>query len=163
MDPALIAVGAVLLAARLTLNAAYDRGYADAKLAYTTAAATAVVADTEQRGGITYYWGEKAETNQAQLRAYTNVLLTEIPKYVTPQADAGCTVPVGFVRLHNAAASGDSLAVPAAAAQPNDAASGVALSAVAGTVVDNYGVCHSIRQNYIDLQGWVKEQRAAAP
>lgn len=81
----------------------------------------------------------------------------EIPVYVTAQADARCTVPVGFARVHDAAAA-NVLPGPAGAsdAQP----SGLALSAVAGTVVDNYTTCHAVAAQLTSLQDWVRANTA---
>lgn len=59
----------------------------------------------------------------------------EAPAHVTPEADAACTVPAGFVRLHDAAAAGN----PSAAAGTLDArASGIPLSTVGAIVAINY-------------------------
>ncbi|HWX66033.1 MAG TPA: hypothetical protein VNZ27_06320 [Rhodanobacter sp.] len=76
----------------------------------------------------------------------------EIPVYVTAQADAACTVPAGFVRVHDAAAA-NGLPGPAGAADAQP--SGLALSAVAGTLVDNYTTCHAVAEQLIALQDWV--------
>lgn len=88
------------------------------------------------------------------------VITKEVPIYVTPIADARCTVPVGFVRLHDAAAQGSALsAAPGAAV---DAPSGLALSAVASTVAGNYGICRATAERLSALQEWVKRQHAAS-
>ena len=85
-------------------------------------------------------------------------LTKEIPIYVTAQADARCLVPVGFARVHDAAAT-DVLPGPpgAADAQPSD----LALSAVAGTVVDNYTTCHVAAAQLTALQDWVRINTAS--
>ena len=84
-------------------------------------------------------------------------LTQEIPVYVTAPADARCLVPVGFARVHNAAAAGVLPGTPGAAdAQP----SGLALSAVAGTVVDNYTTCHATAAQLTALQDWVRVNTA---
>lgn len=88
------------------------------------------------------------------------VITKEIPVYVTPQADARCTVPVGFVRLHDAAVQGGTL--PAAPGAAVDAPSGLALSAVAGTVAGNYGLCRATAERLSALQEWVRRQHAAS-
>jgi hypothetical protein len=41
-------------------------------------------------------------------------LIREVPKYVTLNNDTACAIPAGFVRLHNSAAVGLPLPVPAA-------------------------------------------------
>jgi hypothetical protein len=81
------------------------------------------------------------------------ILTKEIPVYVTPHADAACTVPVGFVRVHDAAASKD---LPGPAGTADAQPSGLALSAVAGTVVDNYATCHAAIEQLNALQSWVR-------
>lgn len=80
----------------------------------------------------------------------------EVPVYVTAKADAACPVPVGFVRVHDAAAQGR---VPdPAAGDPDAPAAGLALSAVADTVAGNYTTCHETREQLIALQAWVDRQ-----
>ena len=81
----------------------------------------------------------------------------EIPVYVTAQADARCVVPVGFARVHDATAANVLPGPPGAAdAQPSD----LALSAVAGTVVDNYTTCHTTAAQLTALQDWVRVNTA---
>lgn len=43
-----------------------------------------------------------------QIHYITRTLVKEVPTYVTAQADASCTIPVGFVRLYNDDVSGAS-------------------------------------------------------
>jgi len=86
------------------------------------------------------------------VRERSAVLTKEIPIYVTAQADAACTVPVGFVRVHDAAASND---LPGSAGTSDAQPSGLALSAIAGTVVDNYATCHAAIEQLNALQSWV--------
>ncbi|QWF19122.1 hypothetical protein [Lysobacter capsici] len=89
------------------------------------------------------------------VRANAQIITKEIPIYVTPTADAACTVPVGFVRLHDAAAANQ----PTGTSPGNlDApAAGVALSDVAGAVADNYATCHANAEQVIGLQDYVRE------
>jgi hypothetical protein len=87
-------------------------------------------------------------------------IVKEVPVYVTPQADRACPVPVGFVRLHDAAAENRPLA--GAAGDPDAPAAGIALSAVASTVADNYTSCHAIREQLIGLQDAVRLRQAQA-
>nr|MDN0209913.1 hypothetical protein [Xanthomonas arboricola pv. corylina] len=77
----------------------------------------------------------------------------EIPIYVTQKADAACAIPAGFVRLHDAAASGN----PAgpATGDPDAPAIGITLSAVAGTITDNYTSCHATAEQLSALQDWI--------
>ncbi|WP_052477627.1 hypothetical protein, partial [Ralstonia solanacearum] len=75
------------------------------------------------------------------IRLKGDTIIKEIPRYVPIQADAACVVPRGFVRLHDAAATGS---VPDPGTGDADAApSGVALSSVAAAVADNYTDSHA--------------------
>lgn len=85
------------------------------------------------------------------VRARAETIIKEVPVYVPVQADTDCVINRGFVRLHDAAARND---LPGAAGDPDAAPSGVALSTVAATVADNYGTCHTIREQLTALQDW---------
>jgi len=82
-------------------------------------------------------------------------IVKEIPVYVTAEADRACTVPAGFVRVHDAAAAG--VPPPEPAGSADAAPAGIALSAVAGTVADNYTSCRAIREQLISLQEYLQE------
>jgi hypothetical protein len=92
----------------------------------------------------------RQQAAQDRVRVVTRTITKEIPAYVTLEADAGCVVPDGFRRLHDAAAAG---VLPAAEppGKSADAPSGLALSAVADTVSRNYGICHETAER---LKGW---------
>ena len=70
------------------------------------------------------------------------------------QADAACTINRGFVRLHDAAATGE---LPEPARDADAAAADIALSAVAGTLAANYQTCHENAEQLRALQAWVSE------
>ncbi|MFD0321969.1 hypothetical protein [Lysobacter gummosus] len=89
------------------------------------------------------------------VRANAQIITKEIPIYVTPTADAACTVPVGFVRLHDAAAANQPTGP--STGNPDAPAVGVALSDVAGVVADNYAACHANAEQVIGLQDYVRE------
>ncbi|ALN92514.1 hypothetical protein [Lysobacter gummosus] len=89
------------------------------------------------------------------VRANAQIITKEIPIYVTPTADAACTVPVGFVRLHDAAAANQP--TTPSTGNPDAPAAGVALSDVAGAVADNYATCHANAEQVIGLQDYVRE------
>lgn len=73
-------------------------------------------------------------------------IIKEVTKYVSPKSDAECTVPAGFVFVHNSAvAPGLAISPPRDA----DAPSGVALSTVAETVGSNYLECDT-RKDLLD-------------
>lgn len=87
------------------------------------------------------------------VREVGKTITKEIPVYVTAEADDRCTVPSGFVSVHNAAAENVPLAVPAG--DPDAPAAGIALSDVAETVSGNYGTCHENAEQLIGLQDWL--------
>lgn len=83
-------------------------------------------------------------------------LIEEVPVYVPIQADAACTVHRGFVSLHDAAAAGE---LPQPARDADAPAEGLALSAVAATVVTNYHTCHENAEQLKALQDWIRQTR----
>ena len=109
---------------------------------------------------VTQRIGEQAATRQAEIRYVTRTIVEKVPEYVTAEADRTCVLPVGFVRLHDAAAAGQGDALPEPAGQSNDAPSGVACSAAAETIVGNYGDYAAVAAQLTDLQSWVREQQA---
>ncbi len=86
------------------------------------------------------------------VREKGQTIVKEVPIYVPVEADAACSVNRGFVRVHDAAAQGT---LPAAAGDADAAASGVALSAVAGTLAANYQTCHENAEQLRALQKWI--------
>nr|DAX66288.1 MAG TPA: hypothetical protein [Caudoviricetes sp.] len=93
------------------------------------------------------------------VREKGETIIKEVPVYVPVQADAACTINRGFVRLHDAAAAGD---LPEPARDADAAATGIALSAVAGTVAANYQTCHENAEQLTALQVWVSEMSATS-
>lgn len=87
-------------------------------------------------------------------------IIREIPVYITKAADAACVIPVGFVRVHDAAASGIPLAEPAPG--DNDAASQVNLSTVGETVTRNYTGCRANEIKVEALQGFITKSNQLA-
>lgn len=86
-------------------------------------------------------------------------IIKEVPVYVSPESDAACAISRGFVRLHDAAAAGH---LPDPAGSADAGAAGVALSAVAGTVADNYQRCHENAEQLMALQAWVGRMNRSA-
>jgi len=77
-----------------------------------------------------------------------DVVIKEVPVYVTDADDAGCNVSVGFVRTHRAATTGE----PAGPAADSDReASGIALSAVAEVDAEN---ARNHRACIAQVEGW---------
>lgn len=92
------------------------------------------------------------------VREAAATITKEIPVYVTVEADAACPIPVGFVRVHNAAAEGVPLGEPAG--DSNAPAAGLTLSAVAATVNDNYAACHENAEQVTALQAYLRGLQA---
>ena len=90
------------------------------------------------------------------VREKGDTLIQEVPVYVPIQADAACTVHRGFVSLHDAAAAGE---LPESARDADAPAEGLALSAVAATVVTNYQTCHENAEQLKALQDWIRQTR----
>lgn len=109
---------------------------------------------------------------RANVQVVTRVIQSKVIEYVTPKADAACTIPVGFVLLHDAAARGEAtdsaLAAAAANAGGVDNPSGIALSTVERTVAENYGACSDWKTELIAwraykpaLQQWYDKLQGA--
>lgn len=90
------------------------------------------------------------------VREKGDTLIQEVPVYVPVQADVACTVHRGFVSLHDAAAAGE---LPTAPRDADAPAEGLALSAVAATVVTNYQTCHENAEQLKALQDWIRQTR----
>jgi hypothetical protein len=94
-----------------------------------------------------------------RVRTVTRTLIEEVPIYVSEIGNAGCTLPLGFVRLHNLSAAGLP-AIPDRADKSNDAPAGVALDYATAVVVENYGTCNDLREQVIGWQAWYTKARA---
>lgn len=73
----------------------------------------------------------------------TQTLQREISTYVTPATDRAFPLPVGFVRLHDAAAAG---VLPGPARATDASASDVTASHATDVIAANYGTCLAIRE-----------------
>lgn len=159
-DPRMLLVGGaalILATAGAYVKGRWDgEGIMEAEYARAEAEAVKRVADAERKAeAITQDILSKHAEALQEIVIVRKIIEREVVRYVTPEADALFTVPVGFVWLHDAAASGRVPEAPGTAGSP-DAPSGVALSIIAGTVADNYGTCHQTTQQLIDLQSWVR-------
>lgn len=90
----------------------------------------------------------------------SNAIIKEIPKYITKDADANCTIPKSAIVLHDAASQNR---VPDAAAGIDEGPSGVTLSRLLDTTVLNYGTFHEVKEQLKALQDWVREQKKINP
>lgn len=94
------------------------------------------------------------------VREKGDTIIKEVPVYVDREADRACVVPVGFVRVHDGAASNVPVGDPGSA---DAAPSGIALSAVAATVAGNYTTCHENAEQLIALQARVRDTEEPGP
>jgi hypothetical protein len=104
-----------------------------------------------------------ASTAQAlavqKIDGLTQTLIMEVPKYVTVKYTEKCgNLPLGFVRLHDAAASGLP-PVPDPAGQSNDAASSVDLARAGSVVATNYGNARANAEQLANLQALISRQQ----
>ena len=134
------------------LKARYDGALQEAKTAQ--AQVKQLKADLKNAEGnekITIRYIDRIKTIEGK----TRVLIKEVPARVTPEADARCVVPVGFVSVFNDSATG---VVSAAPGNPDEPAAGIELSDVAVAVAENHDAYHKLAAQLEDLQVWVKEK-----
>jgi hypothetical protein len=106
--------------------------------------------------------GVAEQAAQVRIRTVYRTLTQEVPGVLTPEIDRVFDLPVGLLRVHDAAARGVDLSdVPDPAGRPDDAAAGVAVSAVGQALVANYGACHADQERLAALQAWLKDVAAA--
>jgi hypothetical protein len=86
-----------------------------------------------------------------------NVIIKEVPKYVTKSDDANCVIPKSFIVLHDSAAKNE---IPDSSTGTPSGPSGVNLSTVAETVTINYNNYHQLSEKLKALQDWVTQQEA---
>lgn len=116
----------------------------------------AIAAFTRARDQKTYEIALLSAQHQTQIQTRTITLLQRIPVYVTAQTDRKFPMPLGFIRVYNAALTGSDLStVPDPARAINDTPSGIPASEVAENAVGNYGSCRAEKQKLADLQRWV--------
>lgn len=144
----------------------FNRGYTEAETAYKQKIADVNFANMQagelQRSGSARVIAElraKLEVAQKQ-RAEKQTIVKEVKKYVTEKADSQCTIPAGFVWMHDRTLAGENALVAGRAPGDVDSASGVALSTVAAVVAENNAEC-VYRGELIDKwQQWYREQKA---
>lgn len=142
-------------------TAGYFKGRHDNEAAHIAAALEAekkVVKDVVASNAITEAVAEKTEAKVAQVREVTRTIVKWRTEYVTKKDDAACTIPVGFVLVHDAAARGETLSDPAG--KLDDRPSDVALSDATDVIAENYGTYKELATKYIGLRDWVREQQA---
>ena len=84
-----------------------------------------------------------------------DVIIKEVPKYITEKSDAECTIPQSYIVLHNSASKNE---IPDSARGIDGTASGLKLSTTLETVIGNYVLYHETSEQLKALQEWVKAQ-----
>lgn len=97
---------------------------------------------------------------RAKIITQTETIIKEVPIHVSKAADSACTVPAGFVRVHDTAFGFDD---PAVAGEPDDGPAGIPLSQVAETIAHNAGACRQWREQALSLRLAYEAVRTAAP
>ena len=150
---ALAAFGVVLIGLGWIKGASHGQAQWDAATAAQQhAQAQAQIRQAEATGQVVTQYVDRIQV----VREKGDTLIQEVPVYVPIQADAACTVHRGFVSLHDAAAAGE---LPEPARDADAPAEGLALSAVAATVVTNYQTCHENAEQLKALQDWIRQTR----
>lgn len=84
-----------------------------------------------------------------------DVIIKEVPKFITKDADANCVVPKSFVLLHDSAAKNQ---IPDTSKGIDGTASGTKLSTIGETITINYNNYHQLSERLKALQDWVSSQ-----
>lgn len=161
MNPTLIAYGllALLIYSGGIGTLAYLRGKHQCHLEQVSTEKTHIETVLNEREKNEHDSNQDAASTIAKteaVRTETRTVVRQVPVYITPVADRRCVVGADFVRLHNLSASGAGREDDSdPTREPDDAPSGIALSAVAETVIDNYGTCRSEMIRFEGLQEWV--------
>lgn len=96
-----------------------------------------------------------------KVKDINNETLRQVPNLITANDDSSCRLPNSFDWLHDSAASGVPISIPAG--KPHDSSSTTTLSTATETIVENYGICHETEERLKSLQEWVREQQKVSP
>lgn len=85
-------------------------------------------------------------------------VIRAVPNYIMVESEGGCTIPNGFVVLHNAAAGNGITGTPD---ESDRTASAFTLTDIALTVAENYESCRLYRQRAWGWAEWYGKLRPA--
>jgi len=174
----LLGVALLVAAAMFAWQRQYNRGYAAGRafeqnqnqIALNRAAIVLKEAEED------WFWrsfniGMRLATQQTKIEVVTNVIREEIPIYITPEVDTQYPLPNSFVWLHDAAASGRSVAeLPSRPGEPAGVATEFTLSDTTQLLNANYAVCkynaaqlEALQQWARDMEDWWAELRESWP
>jgi hypothetical protein len=97
----------------------------------------------------------KYVTKTKVIKEKGDVIIKEVPKFITKDADANCVVPKSFVLLHDSAAKNE---VPDSSKGVDGTTSGTKLSTIGETITINYNNYHQLSERLKALQDWVSSQ-----
>jgi hypothetical protein len=97
----------------------------------------------------------KYVTKTKVIKEKGDVIIKEVPKFITKDADANCVIPKSFVLLHDSAAKNE---VPDASKGVDGTTSGTKLSTIGETITINYNNYHQLSERLKALQDWVSSQ-----
>lgn len=97
----------------------------------------------------------KYVTKTKVIKEKGDVIIKEVPKFITKDADAKCAVPKSFVVLHDSAAKNE---VPDSTQGIDGTTSSVKLSTIGETITINYNNYHQLSERLKALQDWVSSQ-----
>lgn len=101
-------------------------------------------------------------TAHQQIVTVTQHIIQKVPQYVTPQTDARFPLNCGWLRLHDAAASGvEPAVIPLPAGKYDADICPVAASVAAGIIAQNYGLALGWRADARTWEKWYADQLAA--
>jgi hypothetical protein len=83
-------------------------------------------------------------------------IVKKVPVYVPTSDNARYQLPVGFVMLHDSAATG--MPLPAASSSVLAQPSPIEISTAASVIASNYGLCRTEREKYNALWHWASGQ-----
>ncbi|WP_060116632.1 hypothetical protein [Burkholderia ubonensis] len=161
----LLAAGAVTLHVKHEINAAYSRGVAETTAKYEAqrraeqvAAAQAQFEQLSQSKAVNLSLSSKLATSE-KLTATVQAQLAKVKDYVSDRADAACTVPAGFVYLHDLSLDPGDGSVAESKPGNADSPSGITLSQV--STVDGFNLAEARhRGEVIDAwQRWYEENK----
>lgn len=177
MQAFLISIAAIVIAFGLGRCSGHNAGFKEGEAAGNSKAAearkelaesrAAVAGEREKRYAEVTHWvttstaaalqhRDQLAAARGRVEIRTVTLIEKVKDYVTEKADSQCTVPRGFVCLHDAALSHPADPAGAAAAgacESPDAAAGIPLSAVGAVVAHNNGtgvICCSEARRWRD-------------
>lgn len=124
-------------------------------------AAEHVAVVATKQGAVNTAVATQQQAVQDRIVYQTRTLIKEVPIAITPQIDHDFRLPVGLIRVHDAAVLGRDLSqIPLAAGESDGDASAVTPSAAGTILAENAGSCRAAYATLANLQDWNRQQAA---